>query len=425
MKSLVDDLLAMAGLESNPQVYAITVLAIIALISLLVHIILHRVVFRFVSRGTDENRSLWKRALVNYRLFPRLAFALQGVILYVQARIWLDIEGQLFPLIEVLTLEWVLFFMLLALYSLLSALEGAAMAAGIDRRFPVRGLNQSIKLLSAIVAIIVAVSLLIGKSPVILFSGLGAMTAVMLLVFKDPILGLVAGIQLSANNMLSTGDWLEMPHYGADGDVIDINLTTVKVRNWDKTITSIPSYALISDHFRNWRGIEEAGGRRIKRAVNIDVSSVRFLDEEAIKRLSRLQLISDYLADKAREVDDYNESRGVNRDSPVNGRHLTNLGTFRAYLSAYIRSQEGINPDLMRMVRQLEPGPNGVPVEVYCFSSSTDWTDYETLQSDLFDHILAVIPEFDLRIHQTPSGNDIRQLIPEPRDAEHRSPETA
>lgn len=424
MRSLVNDLLVMAGLESNPHMYAVTVLAIIALISLLVHLILHRVVFRFVSRGKVENRSLWKRALVNYRLFPRLAFALQGIILYVQARIWLDMEGQMFPLIAVLTLEWVIFFLLLALYSLLSALEGAAMATGIGRRFPVRGLNQTIKLIATIVAIIVAVSLLIGKSPVILFSGLGAMTAVMLLVFKDPILGLVAGIQLSANNMLSTGDWLEMPRYGADGDVIDISLTTVKVRNWDKTITSIPSYALISDYFKNWRGIEEAGGRRIKRAVNIDASSVCFLDEEAIQRLSRLQLIADYLADKTREVDAYNESRGVNRESPVNGRHLTNLGTFRAYLSAYIHDLEGINPGLTSMVRQLEPGPNGVPLEVYCFTRSTAWETYEGLQSDIFDHILAVIPEFGLRLHQTPSGHDIRQLVAVQHDAEHSVPET-
>src|SRR5690606_30864176 len=218
---------------------------------------------------------------------------------------------------------------LLSIYSLLDTLEDISNSSPTGKRLPLRGIFQSIKLIGATVAIIFAIALLIGKSPVILFSGLGAMTAILLLVFKDPLLGLVAGIQLSANRMLSVGDWLEMPKYGADGDVIDINLTTVKVQNWDKTITTIPTYALISDSFKNWRGMSEAGGRRIKRSVLIDATSVHFLDEEDIKRLRKAQLLSLYIAEKLKDIEHDNRENQMDPSSPINGRRLTTLGTFR------------------------------------------------------------------------------------------------
>lgn len=273
-----------------------------------------------------------------------------------------------------------------------------------------RGIFQSIKLIGALLTIIFAISLLIGKSPVILFSGLGAMTAVLLLVFKDPILGLAAGIQLSANNMLAVGDWLEMPKFGADGDVIEISLTTVKVRNWDKTITSVPAYALISDSFKNWRGMSESGGRRIKRAVNIDATSVHFLDEKDVQRLRKAQLLTDYIEHKVRDITEYNTENKIDPESPVNGRKLTNLGTFRAYLTAYLRANKGIHPNMTQMVRQLAPGADGVPLEIYAFTNNTAWVIYEGIQSDIFDHIFAVIPEFGLRIHQSPTGYDMQQI---------------
>lgn len=267
------------------------------------------------------------------------------------------------------------------------------------------------KLIAAVLIGIMIVSLLMGKSPLLLLSGLGAMTAVLMLVFKDPILGLVAGIQLSANDMLKIGDWLEMPKYGADGAVTDIGLTTVKVRNWDNTVTTIPTYALISDSFKNWRSMSESGGRRIKRSINIDTTSVHFLSEQEEQRLNRNPLLQHYLNNKTEELQQYNQQAQVDLSSPLNGRRLTNLGTLRAYLEAYLRAHPHIHQHMTLMVRQLAPTPEGLPLEIYAFTNTTVWAQYESIQSDIFDHIYAVIEEFDLRIHQTPTGNDMRGLL--------------
>ncbi|MBR9830012.1 MAG: mechanosensitive ion channel, partial [Oceanospirillales bacterium] len=244
----------------------------------------------------------------------------------------------------------------------------------------------------------------------ILLSGLGAMTAVLMLMFKDPILGLVAGIQLSANNMLTVGDWLDMPQYGANGAVIDIGLTTVKVQNWDKTITTIPTYALISDSFRNWRGMSESGGRRIKRSLMIDSSSVRFLDEEEVARLQRARLLAPYLEQKVQEVSRYNSEQQLDLSSTVNGRRLTNLGTFRVYLNTFLQSHPQIHQQMTLLARQLESTPNGIPMEIYAFTTTTSWVEYEGIQGDIFDHVFAVLQEFGLRVHQVPSGYDMRSL---------------
>ncbi len=398
-------------LQNTELAYFLIIIGIIALTSLLIHFILHRVVIRVISHRASQSQRLWQRALYQNKLFSRLALTLQGFIVYTQARIWLDSDTDTLAVIEVVTHLWVLLYALLSLFALLDTLEDIVISTPYGRRFPLRGIFQSIKLISALVTIIFAISLLIGKSPVILFSSLGAMTAVLLLIFKDPIMGLVAGIQLSANDMLSVGDWLEMPKYGADGDVIDISLTTVKVRNWDKTITTIPAYSLISDSFKNWRGMTEAGGRRIKRAVNIDATSVKFLDDDALMRLRRAQLLTDYIENKVRELAEYNKENNIDPESPVNGRKLTNLGTFRAYLTAYLRAHKKIHHENMTlMVRQLESGPNGIPMEIYAFSNDISWVAYEGIQADIFDHIFAVIPEFGLRIHQTPTGYDLQQI---------------
>jgi miniconductance mechanosensitive channel len=410
VKELVMQWLALAGLENNESAYVAMVLALILLISLLVHFVLHNLVFRALARSRGGSRNLWQEALVEHGLFKRLAFTLQGIILYTQTRIWLDADAVVRPFIQVLTLEWILLYAFLSIYSLITAIELAASRTTVGQSLPLRGLAQSFKLLAAGIALILGLSLLIGKSPLILFSGLGAMTAVLLLVFKDPLLGLVAGVQLSANNMLKVGDWLEMPKYGADGDVIDISLTTVKVQNWDKTITTIPSYALIADSFKNWRGMSDAGGRRIKRAFNLDVSSVHFMDEDEIQRLRGLQLIAAYIENKISEIEADNKARNIDPSSPANGRRLTNIGTLRAYLTQYLKANANIHPDMTTMVRQLAPGPEGIPLEIYCFSKNTAWVDYEGIQADIFDHILAVVPEFNLRIHQSPNGHDMRQI---------------
>ncbi len=237
-----------------------------------------------------------------------------------------------------------------------------------------------------------------------------------MLIFKDPILRLVAGIQLSAHQMVSRGDWIEMPKYGADGDVLEVALTTVKIQNWDKTITTIPTYALITESFKNWRGMSESGGRRIKRALNIDIGSISFCDEEMLKRFSKIQYITEYLDEKRSEITHWNEERNVDAADPLNGRRLTNVGTFRAYVVAYLRHHPMIRQDMTFLVRQVATTTQGLPIEIYVFSSDQEWANSEDIQADIFDHILAIAPAFDLRVYQAPSSGDIRDtLLTRPR----------
>lgn len=410
MKDHLQHWLQKFGFESSEQAYVIAVIIAIAVTTLVIHWVLHSVVLRFLRISAKESGQVWTQALYRRRFFTRLVLTLQGMIVFAQARLWLEADAGSLTLIEVVTHLWILLFGLLSFFSLLNTFEDIAITTESGRRLPLRGLFQGLKLVGAIVVLIFALSLLIGKSPIILFSSLGAMTAILLLVFKDPILGLVAGIQLSANKMLNLGDWLEMPKYEADGEVIDISLTTVKIRNWDKTITTIPTYALISDSFKNWRGMSESGGRRIKRAIHIDATSVHFLSEEDIARLRKAQLLSDYMEQKRMEIDSYNREQHIDTSLPVNGRRLTNLGTFRAYLTAYLKANPHIHSDMTQMVRQLQPGAEGIPIEIYAFTNDTEWLAYENIQADIFDHIFAVLPEFDLRVYQSPTGHDLQQL---------------
>jgi len=236
------------------------------------------------------------------------------------------------------------------------------------------------------------------------------MAAVLMLVFKDPILGLVAGIQLSANTMLKLGDWLEMTKYGADGAVIDIGLTTVKVQNWDNTITTIPTYALVSDAFKNWSGMSASGGRRIKRCINIDTTSIRFLSDAEHEKLMQARLLKPYMAARQEEINSWNGQGDVAASSVLNQRRMTNVGTFRAYLAEYLRQHPSIRKDMTQMVRQLAPGAEGLPVEIYAFTNTVAWLEYESIQADIFDHVFAVVGEFGLRVHQAPTGSDVRAI---------------
>ncbi len=276
---------------------------------------------------------------------------------------------------------------------------------------PIKGYVQVLKILVFAGAAIPIVAALIEQSPLLLLSGLGAMAAVLMLVFKDTILSLVASVQLASNDMLRVGDWIEMPGLNADGDVVDIALHTVKVQNWDKTITTIPTHRLISESFKNWRGMFETGGRRIKRSLMIDQNSVRFLDAEEVERLKRFSLIEDYIATKGAEIGEWNAARPERSRDEVNARRITNLGTFRAYVSAYLEGRGDMNTNLFLMVRQLAPSENGLPLEIYAFTASTAWADYEGTQADIFDHLLAIMPEFGLRTFQVPSGLDLQRMV--------------
>jgi miniconductance mechanosensitive channel len=284
-----------------------------------------------------------------------------------------------------------------------------------DRRKPIRPLIQSLIIVLYLFAAIFIISVLLNKSPWNLFTLLGGLTAVTMLVFKDTILGFVAGVQLSANDMVREGDWIEMPKYGADGDVIEVTVNTVKVQNWDKTITTIPTYTLISDSFKNWRGMSESSGRRIKRNVCIDMNTVRFVDEAMLERFRKIDILKEYIQKKQEEIDAQNKERKIDLSSTtVNGRRQTNLGIFRAYLIEYLRANPNIHKGMTFLVRHLQPTAQGLPIEIYVFSSDKTWNNYEAIQADLFDHILAAIPEFELRVFQQPSGNDIAALSLQP-----------
>lgn len=277
---------------------------------------------------------------------------------------------------------------------------------------PLRGILQTAQIIVMIIGAIIVISAFTGKEPGYLLAGLGASAAVFMLVFQDSILGVVSGIQLSANNMLSVGDWITVPKHGADGTVIEVSLNTVKVQNFDKTITTLPPYVLVKDSFQNWKGMVDSNGRRVKRHLNIDMSSVKFCSKEMIERFKKIDLLKDYITQKEQEIQSYNESNNIDTDLLVNGRHQTNLGVFREYITLYLQNNSRVNKNagFLCMVRQLQPTEIGIPLELYFFSDTSSWVPYENLQSDVFDHVLAAVSEFDLRIFQSPTGHDFSKL---------------
>lgn len=386
------------------------VLGLILIVALILHLFLHKILLPSIEKRGLKAGSGWQHQLTQYNLFNRIAFIIQGIVVNIQSTLWLSSGSTPQMVLNVASQAWCLLFGLLTIYSILDITLGILQRAAKTAHLPLRGIFQSIKLIATVLISIMIIALLIGKSPLIILSGLGAMTAVMMLVFKDPIMGLVAGIQLSANNMVNIGDWLEMPKYGADGAVIDIGLTTVKVRNWDNTVTTIPTYALISDSFKNWKGMTESGGRRIKRSLRIDANSIHFLQPEEIKNLEKANLLEPYLDQKVSEIQVYNSALPEDKATPLNQRRLTNIGTFRAYVEAYLRAHPQIHKNMTIMVRQLESDSNGIPIEIYAFTNTTVWLEYERIQSDIFDHIFSILPQFNLHIHQSPTGNDVRFL---------------
>jgi miniconductance mechanosensitive channel len=281
----------------------------------------------------------------------------------------------------------------------------------VAQRVPIKGYVQVIQIALFILAAVLGFSILVGQSPWAILGGLGALSAVLILVFQNTILSFVAGIQLTMHDQIRVGDWIEMPAYGADGFVEEVALHTIKVRNWDKSMSTIPTYKLVGDSFKNWRFMFESGGRRIKRSILIDQTSVKFCDDALLNRLSKIQLLHGYLAERSREIAEYNRLHNIDSSSLVNGRHMTNLGTFRAYLMAYLRNHPGVHQGMITMVRQLQPTPDGIPMEIYAFTNDVAWVNYEGIQADIFDHVLAVVPEFELRIFQNPSGHDLARAV--------------
>lgn len=379
--------------------------------------ILRRVVEAFIMRS----KFTWDDHLVRSKFLFWFSQLVPGILVYACTPFALEgqpgwIEGvQSVSVIYMLTVGY------LSLNALLNGAIEIYRGYPISREIPIRGFVQVAKIILTVMLIIVVVSMLLDKSPFYLLSGLGALTAVLMLIFKDSILGLVAGIQLAANRMVARGDWIAMPKFGADGSVLEVALTTVKVQNFDNTVTTIPTYALISDSFKNWRGMQESGGRRIKRALHIDVGSIKFADETMLEKWSKFRLLKPYLRERRREIAEYNKEQKIATTSPINGRHLTNIGTFRAYIQAYLENHPMIAQNLTLLVRQLAPTEHGLPLEVYVFSKNKNWVQYEGIQADIFDHLFAVLPEFHLRAFQRPAGADLsRWLAPQtdPRSAD-------
>jgi len=378
----------------------------IAVVSVLANFIAKRIVLRTILHIVNNHRFKWGHIIVEKKLFHKLSHLVPAIIIYYSASLFPTYQA----LIEKAAMTYLIVVTITVLNALLNAFEAIYRSFEVSKIRPIKGYIQVAKIILFIIGGIIVISNLIGQNPLIILSGLGALSAVLMLVFKDSILGLVAGVQLSSNDMVRVGDWIEMPKYNADGDVIDITLNTVKVMNFDKTITMIPSYALISDSFRNWRGMQVSGGRRIKRSFYIDISSIRFCNEEMISEFQKIHYLTDYVTTKLNEIHAYNLEHEINTDSNVNGRQLTNVGVFREYIHQYLRNHPRINQNMTMIVRQLAPGDTGLPLEVYAFSNDTNWGVYESIQADIFDHIFAVAPTFGLRAFQNPTGHDIVQL---------------
>ena len=387
------------------------VLGFIVAIAFVSDFVCRQLLLRVVKRIVARTKATWDDILFEDRVLRRLCHIVPPVLIYFLLPLAFPPESGMVAFVLKLLLIYVIAVVLRFVNAFLKALHYVADQKEELQGKPLKGLMQTGQVIAFFVCIILIISILIDKSPARLLAGLGASAAILMLVFKDSIMGLVSGIQLTANDMLHVGDWISMSKYGVNGRVTEVTLNTVKVRNWDNTIVTVPPYLLISDSFQNWRPMQDSGGRRVMRSVNIDMNSVRFCTPEMLDRFRKIRLLKDYIDETERLIAESNEQAGVENDpEPVNGLHQTNLGVFRAYLERYLRSLAGINQEMMLMVRQLQPTEKGLPVELYFFSKVTEWTVYEKVQADVFDHVLAVIPEFGLRVFQNPAGSDVRDL---------------
>ncbi len=399
-------------LELGLPPWADTLVAIIVL--LLLAFVADRItrqgLLRFIRQVVLATPNQYDEALLDFRAVSRLAHVVPALVVYFGIEQIPGLAEGVVVVTRNVAAAYMIITVALAVASLLSAIDDVYEKLDPERarHKPIKGYLQLVKIILFIVAAILAIATLIDRSPLLLLSGLGAMTAVLMLVFKDTILSFVAAVQLSSHDMLRVGDWLEMPSLNADGDVIDIALHTVKVQNWDKTITTIPTWRLINEPFKNWRGMSESGGRRIRRALMIDQTSVHFLSDAERDSLGRFALLHDYLQRKTAELEAHNAALIASGKDPINVRRVTNLGTFRAYVAAYLRAHPKIHQGMTLMVRQLQPTPTGLPLEIYCFTNTTAWVEYEGIQADIFDHLYAIVGEFGLRIFQEPSGQDLR-----------------
>jgi miniconductance mechanosensitive channel len=397
----------------HPAVLPGLSLAALVVVAVIADFIVKRILLTLASRIVTANDFDWDDILLRHKVFGRVSQAVPALVILVGVDLIPSLNAGFAEVLRNVSLGYLVLVVTLSLSAALAAANEIYERTPSASARPLRGFVQLVQIIVFVIGAVLIISVLIDRSPLLLLSGFGAMTAVLLLVFKDTILGLVASVQLNANDMVRIGDWIEMSKFGADGDVMEVNLHTIKVRNFDRTITTIPTHALISDSFRNWRGMSESGGRRIKRSLLIDQGTIRFLSDAETAEFERFWLLRDYLAGKRAELSAAiaQLDEPAAQSSAVNRRRLTNIGTFRAYVFEYLRNHPAINPDATLLVRQLPPGSQGLPLEIYCFTRTTEWNAYEDIQSDIFDHIIAITPEFGLRLFQEPAGVDISSAI--------------
>jgi len=383
--------------------------------ALIADIVIKRILVGTVRAVAKRSKVTWDDALIKHNVVGRIVQLVPAFIIFAGVAFVPDLPEYGAKLIRNIAMGYMVLVSTMALTALLGAANTVYSSLPVAKVRPLKGFVQLLQIVVWIVGGVLIVATLLDRSPLILLSGFGAMTAILLLVFKDTILSLVASVQLTAQDMVRVGDWIEMPQFGADGDVIDVQLHTVKVQNWDKTITTIPTHRLISDSFKNWRGMQSTGARRIKRSVLIDVNSIRFQSRQEIDHFKRFALLKDYIAAKEAELAAYNDALEYEVIEAVNTRRLTNIGTFRAYAESYLQNHPRIHKGMTLMVRQLGADAHGLPLEIYCFTNTTVWAEYEGIQADIFDHLLAIIPEFGLRIYQQPAGSDLASLCTTPQ----------
>lgn len=400
------------GIESEYATLLASVLSFVLVLvtAVIAYQILNRVVIKNLKKLTEKTKVEWDNVFFEMKVFKWLSHLIPAFIIYFGAAASLDPFPDAVTFFQRASNLYMAITGILVIEAVINSLHQIYNLLSVSKNRSIKGYVQVIKIFLYILGTGIVLSILLQKDLTTFFAGLGAMAAVLMLVFKDSILGLVAGVQLSANDMVRLGDWVQMDSRNADGAVIDISLNTVKIQNWDKTISTIPTYALVSESFTNWRGMFESGGRRIKRSVHIDMSSVHFLSKSEIEKLKKIQVLKPYLEQREMEIEMYNTENEVDVSMPVNGRRLTNLGTFRKYMEEFLKRHPQVAKDMTFLVRHLQPTEKGIPIEIYVFCSDTRWAYYEAVQADIFDHILAAVPHFGLRIFQNPSGEDISRL---------------
>ena len=373
-------------------------------LSFISYILMRYVIIKAIFHLFKKTSTKIDDILVEKGFLNRISYIVPLIVLY---NLFDYVIGS-YPLINRLLLSLIAIVVFASINSLISVFNDIYNQSKYSDSVNMKSYFQILRLIINLFSIIIITSILSGQSPFYLLSGIGALTAVLMLVFKDTILSFVSSIQINSNDLFKIGDWVEAPKFGADGDVIDIALHTIKIQNWDKTISIIPTHKLIDSSFKNWRGMSDSGGRRIKRSINIDMNSIKFCSSELIEKFKAITLISKYIDEKLSEITNHNIS--VSKESTINARSLTNIGTYRAYIKAYLKNNKNIHDNMTFLVRQLSPTENGLPIQIYVFSNNTDWIDYEEIQSDIFDHLIAALDQFNLKVYQSPSGNDLSKL---------------